>query len=93
MLDPVLVVWGACGVLAAYALATMMRRRQLHLIDLLKKYVDLQSSWARRRERAEAMALENEKKAKQKEQFFQLPGEREAVSQAEASPQRQDAAA
>ncbi len=36
-------------------LTKMMRQRQLYLIDLLKKYVEVQSSWQRRKERAEQL--------------------------------------
>lgn len=51
-----IVLAAICGGIAAVTLLCMMRRRQLHLIKLLKDYVDRQSTWTRRRMKAEALA-------------------------------------
>lgn len=42
--------------LSVFMLVKMMRRRELYLIDLLKTHVEIQSTWARRRDRALEMA-------------------------------------
>lgn len=50
------ILWLVFGALAAMSLLSMMRRRQLALIGLLKKYTERQSHWARRRAKADAIA-------------------------------------
>ena len=69
MLEPVTAIWIACGCIASLLLCSMMRRRQQQLIELLKSYVDVQSSWTRRKERAAAIAKKYAKKAKRYEQY------------------------
>ncbi len=69
MMNWVNLIWIGCGVCAVHMLVKMMRNRQLYLIDLLKKHVEIQSAWARRRDRAIALAeaeqsATDEKKAK-----------------------------
>ncbi len=68
-MNSITAIWIGCGFWAAYMLVGMMRRRQLYLIDLLKKHVEIQSAWARRRDRALQLAAreqaeQDEKKAK-----------------------------
>jgi len=68
-MNSITAIWIGCGFWAVYMLVGMMRRRQLFLIDLLKKHVEIQSVWARRRDRALQMAAAeqaetDEKKAK-----------------------------
>lgn len=74
--QPILVLWALAGLTAIMMLVKMMRRRQLHLIDLLKKHVELQAAWQRRKDRAEAMAAEdaaaNEKKDKLAKRAVQI---------------------
>lgn len=60
------VIWVGCGILAVFMLVKMMRRRQLYLIDLLKKHVELHATWARRRDRALQMAASEQAAAEQK---------------------------
>jgi len=69
MMDSITAIWMGCGLVAVYMLVKMMRKRQLFLIDLLKKHVEIQSAWARRRDRAMEIAdaehrQTEEKKAK-----------------------------
>ena len=52
--DTILVL--LAGAVAAVFLLKMMRRRQAYLSDILKKYLDAQLDWARKRARAAAMA-------------------------------------
>ena len=56
MIDSITAIWMGCGLWAVYMLVGMMRRRQMHLIDLLKQHVEIQSAWARRRDRAMELA-------------------------------------
>jgi hypothetical protein len=53
------VLWLASGSLASLMLLSMMRRRQLALVGLLKDYVERQAQWARRRAKADRLAAEN----------------------------------
>lgn len=66
MLNNITAIWLSCGFLAVFMLVKMMRRRQLYLIELLKKHVEIQAAWARRRDLAaqfaEAENAETEKK-------------------------------
>lgn len=57
-MDGSLVIWIGTGSLAVLMLLSMMRRRQLHLIGLLKEYVERQATWARRRAKAAQIAAE-----------------------------------
>ena len=66
MFNSITVVWVGCGILAVFMLVKMMRRRQLYLIDLLKKHVELHATWARRRDRALQMAATEQAAAEQK---------------------------
>lgn len=65
----VVVLWLLCGLAAIMALVKMMRLRQLHLIELLKKYVELQAAWQRRMDRAEELMAENEAKTAKKDKL------------------------
>ncbi len=66
MFNSITVIWVGCGILAVFMLVKMMRRRQLYLIDLLKKHVELHATWARRRDRALQMAASEQAAAEQK---------------------------
>lgn len=66
MFNSITVIWVGCGILAVFMLVKMMRRRQLYLIDLLKKHVELHATWARRRDRALHMAATEQAAAEQK---------------------------
>ena len=66
MFDSTTIIWIACGILAVFMLVKMMRRRQLYLIDLLKRHVEIQAIWARRRDRALKMAAEEHEATEQK---------------------------
>lgn len=52
MFNSITATWIGLGILAVFMLVKMMRRRQLHLIDLLKKHIEIHATWARRRNRA-----------------------------------------
>ena len=66
MFNSITVIWVGCGILAVFMLVKMMRRRQLYLIDLLKKHVELHATWARRRDRALQMAATEQAATEQK---------------------------
>jgi hypothetical protein len=66
MLDSITVIWIGFGILAAFMLVKMMRRRQLYLIDLLKKHVEIQAAWSRRRERAAQIAAAEQAETEKK---------------------------
>ena len=66
MIDSITALWLGCGLWAAYMLVGMMRRRQMYLIDLLKQHVEIQSAWARRRDRAMAIAAAEQAKTDEK---------------------------
>jgi hypothetical protein len=55
-------LWLVFGLTAIMALVKMMRLRQLHLIELLKKYVELHAAWQRRMDRASELMAENDAK-------------------------------
>ena len=57
-----IILWLVFAMLATVSLLSMMRRRQLLLVGLLKDYVQRQLKWARCRAKAEVIA------AQQKEQ-------------------------
>ena len=61
-MNPGLALWLGSGALAVLMLMNMMRRRQLHLIGLLKDYVERQAQWARRRAKADELAVQAEAK-------------------------------
>jgi hypothetical protein len=66
MLDSITLIWIGCGIFAVFMLVKMMRRRQLYLIDLLKKHVEIRAIWARRRDRALKMAAAAQEENEQK---------------------------
>ena len=66
MLNSSTVIWIGCGILAVFMLVKMMRRRQLYLIDLLKKHVELHATWSRRRDRALQIAATEQAAAEHK---------------------------
>lgn len=57
-----LVLWATAGLVSSAFLLMMMRRRQLYLIGLLTEYVQRQSEWNRRKERAKELAADFEKR-------------------------------
>jgi hypothetical protein len=76
MLNIITVIWIGFGILAVFMLVKMMRRRQLYLIDLVKKHVEIQAAWARRRERAlQIAAAELEETEKKKAKVFKIVNE------------------
>ncbi len=84
MLNTITAIWLGFGVLAVFMLVKMMRRRQLYLIELLKKHVEIQAIWARRRDRALAIAAaEHEENEKKKANVVKLANE--ITSQSEAA--------
>ncbi len=66
MLNTITAIWIGSGFLAVFMLVKMMRRRQLYLIDLLKKHVEIQAAWARRRDRALQIAESEREEAEKK---------------------------
>ena len=54
------VLWVGLGTLATVFLWSMMRRRQLALIGLLKSYVERQAQWQRRRAKADAIVASHQ---------------------------------
>jgi len=76
MLNSITAIWIGCGVLAVFMLVKMMRLRQLSLIELLKKHVEIQAAWARRRDRAlQIVAAEQEETDKQKAKVVKIVNE------------------
>ncbi len=76
MLNTITAFWIGCGILAVFVLVNMMRRRQLYLIELLKKHVEIQAIWARRRDRAmQIAAAEQEETEKQKAKVVKIVNE------------------
>lgn len=83
MVNSITAIWIGFGILAVFMLVKMMRRRQLYLIELLKKHVEIRAIWARRRDRALAMAAaEQEETEKQKAKVFKLVNEITSRSEA-----------
>ena len=66
MLNSVTAIWIGCGILAVFMLVKMMRGRQLYLIDLLKKHVEVHATWARRRDRTLQIAAAEQVDAEKK---------------------------
>ena len=76
MLNNITAFWIGFGILAVFMLVKMMRRRQLYLIDLLKKHVEVQAAWTRRRDRAlEIAAAEQSETEKKKAKVVKIVNE------------------
>jgi hypothetical protein len=53
-----ILLWLAVAVVAASSLFAMMRRRQLHLVRLLKEHVERQTAWQRRLQKGAELAAQ-----------------------------------
>ncbi|MFO1063416.1 MAG: hypothetical protein U0892_06075 [Pirellulales bacterium] len=81
-------VWAAAATIAGFCLFSMMRRRQLYLIKLLKEYVDRKATWQRRVEKslqlaAQIEAAEAKKAAKIRATIKDVSGDPAQEQQAE----------
>ncbi|MCC7336904.1 MAG: hypothetical protein IT422_17580 [Pirellulaceae bacterium] len=54
--DPKLVLWMAAACLAVIGLAQLMRNRQARLLLMLRKYVDEQHEWSKKKAKASRLA-------------------------------------
>lgn len=66
MFNGITATWIGLGILAVLMLVKMMRRRQSQLIALLKEHVEIQSTWARRRDRALQFAAAKQQETEHK---------------------------
>ena len=55
-IDPKLVIWLAATFMAVVSLARLMRNRQTSLLLKLRKYVDEQHEWSKKRAKASRLA-------------------------------------